>query len=443
MAQINPSPSRSSSDISLYPPCSVSLLPDARGAVAFVRDFSLVFREQDEITPVEIVKGHSYIPWGVDNIMPFNIMDIFERDETMATCALFNTEVLYGSGIEYKAESLSKKQTRAIKAFFDRSDMQSYFLGICNDIKMFAFAVSVITLSHDLQTIESVSRREACYCRFAEADRHGAIPYVYYANWRLQSIPESIECIPLLPARDTLVALHERTLSSSRRKYAVVHRMPASDFSYYPIPYYASLIRGKWYNIKQLIGVAKESKLRNSAPIKYHIEISDKFWDRLFLSEGITDRALKLDRIDEEKARIIDFITGAENAGKVLFSAFYVSPDGKEQHDVVINRIDESKEGGDWQSDLQEAINMICFTMRVHSNLVGSVPGKSQSNNSGSDKRELFTIAQALQKPWRDILFSVHRLIIAYNGWDPAIPVCPFIQLTTLDEHTSAKEVKL
>ena len=27
----------------------------------------------------------------------------------------------------------------------------------------------------------------------------------------------------------------------------------------------------KWYNIKQLIGLAKESKLRNSAPIKYQI----------------------------------------------------------------------------------------------------------------------------------------------------------------------------
>ena len=83
---------------------------------------------------------------------------------------------------------------------------------------------------------------------------------------------------------------------------------------------------------------------------------------------------------------------------------------------------------------------MICFTMRVHSNLVGSVPGKSQSNNSGSDKRELYTIAQASQKPYRDLLFKVHRLIIAFNGWRGAVPECPFIQLTTLDQHTDAKE---
>ena len=157
----------------------------------------------------------------------------------------------------------------------------------------------------------------------------------------------------------------------------------------------------------------------------------------------ITDRRKQQERIVREKQQILDFLTGAENRGKAWFSTFYVTPDGKEQHDVVINKIDDSKEGGDWETDIQEAINMICFTMRVHSNLVGSVPGKAQSNNSGSDKRELYTIAQALQKPYHDLLFTVHRIIIRFNGWQGVHPEIPFIQLTTLDEHTDAKQVKL
>ena len=86
---------------------------------------------------------------------------------------------------------------------------------------------------------------------------------------------------------------------------------------------------------------------------------------------------------------------------------------------------------------------MMCFTMRVHSNLVGSVPGKTQTNNSGSDKRELYTIAQALQKPYHDLFFNVHRLIIRFNKWDDVVPTCPFIQLTTLDENTDAKQVSV
>lgn len=110
---------------------------------------------------------------------------------------------------------------------------------------------------------------------------------------------------------------------------------------------------------------------------------------------------------------------------------------------MVINKIETDKEGGDWATDIVEAINMMCFTMRVHSNLVGSVPGKSQTNNSGSDKRELYTIAHALQKPYHDLLFSVHRLIILFNKWTAIKPDCPFIQLTTLDENKDAKQVSI
>lgn len=225
------------------------------------------------------------------------------------------------------------------------------------------------------------------------------------------------------------------------RKYAIVSRVPTPDSTYYPIPYYGSLFRGNWYNIKRLIGMAKEAKLKNSAPIKYHIEIANRFWDGIFKSEGITDRKKQQDRVVEEKEKIINFLTGKENSGKVLFSTFYVSLDGNEQHDVMITKIETDKEGGDWSTDIIEEVNMFCFTMRVHSNLVGSVPGKTQTNNSGSDKRELYTIAQALQKPYHDLLFTVHHIIIRYNGWQGVKPDCPFIMLSTLDENRDAKLV--
>ena len=200
--------------------------------------------------------------------------------------------------------------------------------------------------------------------------------------------------------------------------YAVVIKIPTVDAPLYPIPNYGAIFRGKWYDIKQLIALAKFSKLKNSAPIRYHIEISSKYWDRLARRECIVEKDKMAARLAEEKENIISFLTGLENSGKVWFSEFYTSPDGKEQHDIVINKIDTEKEGGDWASDLQEAVNMMCFTFGVHSNLVGSVPGKSQTNNSGSDKRELYTIAQARELPYRELMFDVHRLIIAFNKWD-------------------------
>ena len=61
----------------------------------------------------------------------------------------------------------------------------------------------------------------------------------------------------------------------------------------------------------------------------------------------------------------------------------------------------------------------------------------------GGDKRELYTIAQAQQKPYHDLIFTVHQMIIRLNGWQGCKVDVPFIQLTTLDEHRDAREVTL
>lgn len=422
---------------------SVENLPTMKARAVFQVNSASVFKEDVDIMPVSISDKLQYMPWGGDNNMPYDILQLIEDDETLSTCQMFNAEVCYGSGLVYNCNDADNVTREQVQEFLMDNDLASYFLGACQDLKHFGFAVSVIILSNDATKIVRVVRKEACYCRFAPADKDGRIPQVLYANWRKFVTDEKqVEAIELLdmasPWDDLQVRIAYRTKC---RKFAVLSRVPTPDSTYYPIPHYASLFRGKWYNIKQLIGIAKESKLKNSAPIKYQIEISQKYWESIFRSEGITDRRKQQKRIVEEKQSILDFLTGAENSGKAWFSTFYVTPDGKEQHDVVIHKIEDSKEGGDWSTDIQEAVNMICFTMRVHSNLVGSVPGKAQTNNSGSDKRELYTIAHALQKPYHDLLFNVHRIIIRFNGWRGVRPDSSFIQLTTLDEHADAKKV--
>ena len=421
----------------------VNDLPGYHAAAAFTTKSSEVFKEAEEISPRHVSDKVSYMPWGADDQMPYDIINLIESDETLSTCQMFNAEVCYGSGLVYQTYEMCKqKVVNEVEEFFLDNDMASYFLGVCQDFKHFGFAVSVIILNEQGNKVVRVLRKEACYVRFAPANKEGVIPQVLYANWRNSVRTEQVEVIPLLNPQSPWTDLQVQ-VKKGKRKFAVISRVPTPDSTCYPIPYFASLFKGKWYNIKQLIGVAKEAKLKNSAPIKYHIEIAKSFWSNIFKAEGITDRVKQQERVNEEKDNIINFLTGMENSGKVLFSEFYVSPNGEEQHDVVINKIETDKEGGDWATDIIEAVNMMCFTMRVHSNLVGSVPGKSQTNNSGSDKRELYTIAQALQKPYHDLLFNVHRLIIRFNRWDGAYPDCPFIQLTTLDENKDAKQVSV
>lgn len=422
---------------------SVEMMPNAKGKALFITDSCKVFKDDIDIAPITLTDGTRYMPWGGDNKLPYNILDMVEKDETLSTCQMFNAEVCYGSGLSYNTENCSAMVKEEVEDFLLANSLPAYFLGVCQDFKHFGWCVSVIILDNEGRKIVSIHRKEVCYCRFSPAKKNGTIEFVLYANWNksIGSI-EEVEKIPLLSMDSPWLDLQERMKKKNApRKYAVVCRVPTPDSTYYPIPYYAALFRGKWYNIKQLIGMAKEAKLKNSAPLKYHIEVSQRYWEGIFKRERITDLKKQQERVVKEKQLIIDFLTGAENSGKALFSTFYISPNGQEQHDVVISRIDEDKEGGDWSTDIQEAVNMFCFTMRVHSNLVGSVPGKSQSNNSGSDKRELYTIAQALQKPYHDLLFTVHRIIMKFNKWKNAFPECPFIQLTTLDENRDAKMV--
>lgn len=424
---------------------SVEIIPDLKASAAFSVNTSDVFREEDDISPIIVDDKTSFMPWGADNEMPFNIMDLIESDETLSTCQIFNAEVCYGSGLVYNTTQATKKVKDEIEEFLLDNNIPSYFLGVCQDFKHFAFCVTVIILNAQGNKIVRIIRKEACYCRFAPADKNGKIPYILYANWRKTRYKENIEKIELLDMVAPWSDLAERMADKNNktRKFAIVTKIPTVDNTYYPIPYYGSLFRGNWYNIKRLIGQAKEAKLKNSAPIKYHIEISAKYWESIFRAEGITDRKKQKERVVQEKENIINFLTGMENSGKVLFSTFYVSPDGKENHEVVISKVETEKEGGDWSTDIIEAVNMICFTMRVHSNLVGSVPGKTQTNNSGSDKRELYNIAQGLQKTYHDLLFLPHKIIIRYNKWKDVYPECPFIVLTTLDENKETKQVSM
>lgn len=435
---------------------SVHDVPRTNVRAAIVTKTGTVFREADEFNIVRTHDGKEYVSWGGDDELPYNIIDLIEKDETLATCQIFNAEVCYGSGLKYCTEAAEPAVADEVEDFLLDNPMPDYFLGVCQDLKHFNFAVSVIILNDDGTKIVELHRKPACYCRFAPPDpKTGRITRVLFAPFRHLSRTDTVEEIELLDPRSPWKDLQQRMgLRASRsngagaqksgvRKFAILSRFPGVDSMIYPIPHYAALFKGSWYNIKRLIGEAKLSKLKNAAPIKYVIEVSQRYWDNLFASRHIVDHKEQEKLVNEKKQEMLDFLTNVENSGAVLFTPKSISLDGKgESPDITVTSIDsKTKEGGDWESDIAEAVNMVCFTMRVHSNLVGSVPGKAQTNNSGSDKRELYTIAQALQKPYHDILFLVHQIIIRFNKWKGVHVDCPFMQLTTLDEHADAKEV--
>ena len=136
---------------------SVETLPNLNAKAAFQVDSSAVFREQGEIVPTIIDDRTAYMPWGGDNQMPFDILNLIESDETLSTCQIFNAEVCYVSGLVYQSEDCSPKHKEQIEDFFLDNDIASYFLGVSQDFKHFGFAISVIMLNEPVEKVDDIN----------------------------------------------------------------------------------------------------------------------------------------------------------------------------------------------------------------------------------------------------------------------------------------------
>ena len=90
----------------------VNDLPGYHAAAAFTTKSNEVFKEAEEISPRHVSDKVSYMPWGADDQMPYDIINLIESDETLSTCQMFNAEVCYGSGLVYDTE-LATAQVQA------------------------------------------------------------------------------------------------------------------------------------------------------------------------------------------------------------------------------------------------------------------------------------------------------------------------------------------
>ena len=96
---------------------SVENLPGFEARAAFTVNSASVFREDMDIVPTVMDDSLSYIPCGGDNQLPFDLLALVKKDETLATFQCFNAEVFYGSGLQYCTSAASASVKSAVKDF--------------------------------------------------------------------------------------------------------------------------------------------------------------------------------------------------------------------------------------------------------------------------------------------------------------------------------------
>ena len=102
---------------------SVETLLGYEARAAFTVNSASVFKEDVDIVPTIVDDTLSYIPWGGDNQMPFDLLALVEKDETLATCQGFNAEVCYGSGLQYCTTESTAKVKNDVEGFLLDNDL--------------------------------------------------------------------------------------------------------------------------------------------------------------------------------------------------------------------------------------------------------------------------------------------------------------------------------
>lgn len=410
----------------------------------------------------------TFVCYGADNMFPYHLQNLIQANSVTARCQIFNIQTCYGQGLhivekpcpnELSEKSDPSDKSDEISEFQLRNNLPRLFLEQVTDIKYYDFTVLLLCLSRDRRQIVRVRHRDACHVRFTPRGASGQPESIVVANFR-HGNPAPAETFTLLDPSDPLSDLLVRTgreadprtgklrtakqVAAEPYTYAVLCRMPTVGYAYYPLPYYTAIFNDYWYDIYRLIGLGKRHLIQNTSAPRLQIEVHRSYWDNVCDEEHITDERQRLERKIQERRNITDFCTKPENAGKAWVTSYDTDLDGHAVSMVNVKNLAQGSahEGGDWSEDMQEAANNICFAMGVHPNVAGAVPGKGQMNNSGSDKRELFTLKQSLEKTTHDILLQPWHLILHYNGWASRYSLdIPMTQLTTLDKGHDSETV--
>ena len=239
------------------------------------------FDEDETVSAIGIeIKGrqYKYVPFGTDNMLPFNVKNKIHGNMVTSQCQQFNVLACYGQGVRFVDRKTKQDiDDDEILDFCLRNSLHDCFMEQCTDMKYFFFSVTVIILNKKGNKIVTMRNKDACYCRFeyAPSTNSGKIEHVFFGDFRLGSLDEShIEVIPLLdywdPLGDLMVrmgrkrdprdgAMHPMT---KERKFAILCKVPTPGTQYYPIPYYMSIFRDAWYDIYRLIGIGKRFMIR-------------------------------------------------------------------------------------------------------------------------------------------------------------------------------------
>jgi len=377
-------------------------------------------RVKDDLsTQVNSWKIH---PWGDDNNFPDTILSELANNSDLGSFLDLQARALHAGGVTYHVEDpntgeIIPKRIPEIESFL----FQNWYYPIQATVDFYRFinVFPEFIVSRDRKKIRWLICRPANHCRYALQDEQGRINHVYIsANW-----PEARWNDKKTLKRSVVHPIYDMPENLRQRKDGPAYIYPLSypsGKSYYQLANWNAIRKNKWLELANKIPEFKLALMNNQLTIKYHIQISGKFWEWKYENKWSTFSAEEKKKKKEEVISTINqFLKGEKNAGKSLTSHFEIDRvSGKEVPGIKIDAIDDKIKDGIYLEDSVEATIKLFSALGLDPSILGIVPGKGGSNRSGSDKREALNIYISLIQPHASILLRPYDFISWYNGWN-------------------------
>jgi hypothetical protein len=412
-----------------------------------------MFDERD-LSPIRVGKL-SIAPWGDSNDLPQQIIERAEKSEVVSSNLLFNTQTGYGMGPKPFRRIVENNRIAGYEEilsgqeydFFEDNDIELYFIEQLSDMNYFWNTFPELILNEKRNKIVSLQSKEAAFSRWTSIEKSGKIKHAYSPKWP-DATEQNIVVSETLNEFNPFLDLTLRATQVSEPRFIYPVYMPSPGRPYYSNAPWWSIFNSGYYDHSVAIPALKNALLKNKLGVKFIIYVSPEYFKDIFDKEGIdvTNREKVRKRMELEKNNFSNFLTGEAGMGKALMTLKKTLPTGNGNavdRYIEIVEIKNDFSGGELVPDMEEVNNVICYAMGVHPSLVGAVPGKNKGGFSGSDKRELFLIKQALMKPLIDRILRPFKLIKKFNKWDEnSVVIVPEYVFTTLDKNSSGKELK-
>lgn len=449
----------------------VAFLRGAKATVFFSESKSAgdAFAPSGRLATVPVIRrlqnaiGVAY--WGEDNRFPQNI------EHQMSYCGIgksaldFKARALYGNGIipgkitgydektkEEIFQPLDRIKYKVVYEFIERPSFLRWFLEHSIDWSYFSNCYPEGIFSKNAKLITDLKHQESCDSRYKQMNDDGKIDTVFlskmwgaakdqYAQFDpkkaipglLENPPvmfevdnkfvKPVDCMDIYDSLNSLTAIADKQLGKGLGAYKSCI-MPVNYYSpnktYYQVPSWDGARLGGWVEIASKIPAMLKRMYEKAFSIKYHIEISESYFEKKFTFEIWDKKSPEAKKAEHVKLlrEMDEFLSGDQNAYKTFISFYDVDPVTlKPFGNVIITEI-ENKSSID--KDLLISNNaglQVLIAMQVPLPLFssGMTGAGGQGAGSGSDIREGFLVYNSLLKQERRVLLEPLYNVAAFN----------------------------